>query len=208
MPASDIAHFSSAVSRASPRSASLTSPSLVRITFSGLMSRWIKPRWCACFSASATAMTISQRLLLLEDLVLVELVLDRGPLDVLHHEVVIAVDLAGVDGVDDVVVRELGGDLGLAVEPLDELLVLRQGVEQDLDGDDAIDGDLAAPCRRSPSTPCRASRGSGSRGSRACLAVSPRALRSRIDWFLVRTLASTMISSRPLDSSLDASLAL
>ena len=47
-----------------------------------------------------------------------------------------AVDLAGVDRVDDVVVRELGGDLGLALEPLDEFLVLGQGVEQDLDGDD------------------------------------------------------------------------
>ena len=58
MPASDIAQSSSPVGRARPRSASLTTPSLVWITFSGLTSRWISPRWWACFSASATAMMI------------------------------------------------------------------------------------------------------------------------------------------------------
>ena len=81
--------------------------------------------------------------LLVVDLPLVQLVLDGGPLDVLHHEVVAAVGLAGVDDADDVVVRELGGDLGLAVEPLDELPIARRVVAQDLDGDDPVDADLA-----------------------------------------------------------------
>ena len=38
--------------------------------------------------------------------------------------------------------RELGGDLGLALESLDELLVLGQGIEQDLDGHHPVDADL------------------------------------------------------------------
>ena len=40
-------------------------------------------------------------------------------LDVLHHQVVHALVLAGVVGGDDVGMRELGGRLHLAVEPLD-----------------------------------------------------------------------------------------
>ena len=80
--------------------------------------------------------------LLVEDLAPFEHVLDRLALDELHDEVVVAGDLAGVDHADDVVVRELGGDLGLAAEPLDEFLVLRQGVEQHLHGDDAVDARL------------------------------------------------------------------
>jgi hypothetical protein len=43
-----------------------------------------------------------------------------------------AVDVAGVDDPDDVVVRELGGDLGLLDEPPDELLVVDQVLQQDL----------------------------------------------------------------------------
>ena len=137
------------------------------------MSRWIRPALVGVLQRLGHRQDDLEGRLLVEDLVLVELVLDRRPLDVLHHEVVVAVDLAGVDRVDDVVVRELGGDLGLAVEPLDELLVLRQRVEQDLDGDDPVDARSAWPCRRPPSTPCRACRGSGSRGSRTCVLASP-----------------------------------
>ena len=142
MPASDRPHFSSSVIRARPRSASLTPPSLVRMTFSGLTSRWIRPRACACFSASATASDDAEGFLLVERLVLVEVVLDRVSFDVLHDEEVVAVDLAGIDRIDDVIVRQPRGDLGLALEPLDEFLVLGQGIEQDLDGDDAVDAHL------------------------------------------------------------------
>ena len=103
------------------------------------MSRWISPRECACLSASAIASDDPQGLFLVEGLVLVEEILDGGPFDILHDEVVVAVDLAGVDRVDDVVMRELGGDHRLALEPLDEFFVLGQGLEQDLDGDDPVD---------------------------------------------------------------------
>ena len=106
------------------------------------MSRWISPRWWACLSASATARTIRSASFSSKILFLSRSSLIVVALDVFHHEVVVAVDLAGVDRVDDVVVRELGGDLGLAVEPLDEFLVLGQGVEQDLDGDDPVDARL------------------------------------------------------------------
>ncbi len=41
--------------RAMPKSRTFTIPSLRTITFSGLMSRWTMPRWCAAASARATA---------------------------------------------------------------------------------------------------------------------------------------------------------
>ncbi len=83
-----------------------------------------------------------KRGLLLDDLVFIERVFDRGPFNVFHHEEVMAIHLAGIDRVDDIVVRELGGDLGLAVEPLDELFILGERIEQDLHGDDPIDARL------------------------------------------------------------------
>ena len=45
-----------------------------------------------------------ERFFLLEDLVLVEEIFDGGPFDVLHDEIIVAVDLAGVDGVHHVIV--------------------------------------------------------------------------------------------------------
>ena len=172
------------------------------------MSRWIRPRWCGVLERLGDRQHDPDGLLLLEDLVLVEVVLDRRPFDVLHHEVVVAVDLAGVDRVDDVVVRELGGDLGLALEPLDELLVLGQGVEQDLDGDDPVDADLLGlvddPHRALAELLDDLVAGDLE------LARWPRPIScsSRIIWLRVRTLASTMISSRLLDDSLSLAASL
>ncbi len=61
--------------------------------------------------------------------------LERAPLDVLHRDVVGALGLAAVVDRDDVGMRERGGVLGLAAEALDELLVGRVLLVQDLDRD-------------------------------------------------------------------------
>ncbi len=165
------------------------------------MSRWISPRWWACFSASATARTISSATFSSKTLSLSSSSLIVVALDVLHDEVVVAVDLAGVDRVDDVVVRELGGDLGLALEPLDEFLVLGQGVEQDLDGDDPVDARLPGLVD-DPHRALAELRDDLVAGDLELLGrLGPTSLSRRTDWLLVRTLASTMMSSRLLDGS-------
>jgi len=59
-----------------------------------------------------------------ERLLLVEQILERRARDVLHHEVIeAALALDAVDG-DDVGVVELGGGLGLLLEPAHDLVVL------------------------------------------------------------------------------------
>ena len=63
----------------------------------------------------------------------------RVALDVLHHDEVGAVGLAPVEHADDVRVLQVGGRLRLAAEPLDEALVGRQGREQHLDRDRAVE---------------------------------------------------------------------
>ena len=60
--------------------------------------------------------------------------LQRAPGDVLHRDVVGAVPLAAVEDADDVRVRERRRARGLALEALDELVVLGEVVVQDLDG--------------------------------------------------------------------------
>ena len=68
-----------------------------------------------------------------------EQLLQRPPLDVLHRDVVRPLRVAAVVDRDDARVREPGGVLRLAAEALDELLVARVPVVEDLDRD--------APCR-------------------------------------------------------------
>ena len=63
--------------------------------------------------------------------------LERSPLDVLHDDVVGAVELAAVEDRDDVRVGEAGGVRRLSTEALDELLVVRVPAVQHLDGDPA-----------------------------------------------------------------------
>jgi hypothetical protein len=65
--------------------------------------------------------------------------LQRSPLDVLHDDEVGAVRLAAVVDRDDVLVREPGRVRRLAPEPLDELLVARVALVQDLDRDAAAE---------------------------------------------------------------------
>ncbi len=59
--------------------------------------------------------------------------LQAPPVEVLHRDVVGALGLAPVVDRDDVRVREAGGVLRLAAEALDERLVVRVAVVQDLD---------------------------------------------------------------------------
>jgi hypothetical protein len=63
--------------------------------------------------------------------------LQRPAFDVLHDDEVRAVRRAAVEDGDDVRMRETGGMRRLAPEALDELLVVRVAVVQDLDGDPA-----------------------------------------------------------------------
>ena len=60
---------------------------------------------------------------------------ERSPVEVLHRDVVGPAPLSAVVDVDDVRVRERGRTRGLAAEALDELLVLREPLVQQLDGD-------------------------------------------------------------------------
>jgi hypothetical protein len=64
-----------------------------------------------------------------------EKLLDRAPVEVFHRDVVGALGLAAVVDRDDVRVREASRVLGFAPEPLDELVVLRVAVVEDLDRD-------------------------------------------------------------------------
>ena len=65
--------------------------------------------------------------------------LQRAALDVLHHDVVRAVGDAAVVDRDDVRVREPGGVRRLAAEALDELLVVRVPLVEDLHRDVAAE---------------------------------------------------------------------
>ncbi len=62
--------------------------------------------------------------------------------DVLHDEVRMTIDLAGVDGRDQVRVRELCCELGLAHEPHAELGAAGQVCVEDLHGDDPVEAFL------------------------------------------------------------------
>ena len=65
--------------------------------------------------------------------------LQRAPVEVLHRDVVRVLGLAAVVDRDDVRMVERGGVLRLAAEPLDELLVVRVAVVEDLDRDAAAE---------------------------------------------------------------------
>ena len=74
---------------------------------------------------------------------LFELVVDGLAFHVFHDEIVEAVGLADVHRTDDVGVVELGGGLSFLVEAVDEFLVLAHALGEDLDGHDAVQGNLA-----------------------------------------------------------------
>ena len=84
--------------------------------------------------------------------------LQRPAFHVAHHEVRAALELAKVVDRDDVGVFQPGDDLGLALEPRQEVRFGRQRLVQDLDGYVTIQFGVIEPCRRSPSRPGRSAR--------------------------------------------------
>ena len=61
-----------------------------------------------------------------------------GPVDVFHDQIMPALDLVGVEGGDDVGVMQLGGGANLALEHLHGLGRLHELRRQHLDGHDAL----------------------------------------------------------------------
>ncbi len=77
-----------------------------------------------------------------EGLLLLQHVLERRPRDVLHHEVVEAAFALDAVDRDDVRVVELGGGLGLLLEPAHDLIVLGDVGRQQLDRDLALEREI------------------------------------------------------------------
>ena len=116
-----VVEVTSVTARASPKSASLTRPSVASSTFSGLMSRCTRPTRCAAASASSTLSPMRSASPTVSA--------PRSPMcrrrfaavDVLHRQVAgLAVDALVVHA-DEAGVREPGGGAGLAPEPGDEV---------------------------------------------------------------------------------------
>ncbi len=82
------------------------------------------------------------RLLLGETPLLAEDLLERAALDVFHDEVAAAAALADLDRADDVRMGEAPGGARLAIEALDVDRVLGEALGEDLDRDDAVEGEL------------------------------------------------------------------
>ena len=126
--------------RAIPKSMTLTSPLRVTMTFAGLMSRWITPATCAyasasqIFSATSTACGSGG-----EAAARAHEVLERPPLDELHHDELRLAVGAGVVDADDVRVVQAGGGLRLAAEAVDEARIACELRQQDLDRDGAVE---------------------------------------------------------------------
>ncbi|MBK9128247.1 MAG: hypothetical protein IPM13_10670 [Phycisphaerales bacterium] len=112
--------------------------------FLGFTSRWMKPRLVGVQQGLSDLRDDLDRFLLGVHLAVGQLVVDRAALDELHDEVVKAVGLADVDGLDNVVVVELRRRPPLAVEARDELGVLAQPLRQHLHRDDAVEAELLA----------------------------------------------------------------
>ena len=85
------------------------------------MSRWTMWAAWATWTAGQQLEGDAHRLARVVAALAADVVLERLALDVLHDDVVGAVDRAPVVDVDDVGVVDAGGGLGLAAEALDEL---------------------------------------------------------------------------------------
>ncbi len=119
-----------------------------------------------------------------------DVVLERLALDVLHDDVVGAVDRAPVVDVDDVGVVDAGRGLGFAAEALDELLVAGVALEQHLDRDAAAQ---RARLRRGRRRPCRRRPAGAARGNGRRSPVLVRMRRSRAPRRHVTTLPRRLL---------------
>jgi hypothetical protein len=113
----------------------------------GLTSRWIRPAVGVLQRPRGLHHDL-QGLLLLVDAAGVQLVLDRLALDQLHHQIVDGAHRADVDGLDDVVVAELGGDVRLAGEAVEVFRLGRQPLRQDFHGHQPVHAQLLRPVDR------------------------------------------------------------
>ena len=84
------------------------------------MSRWTSPRACAASSAPQTWARTSDAHLRLEGALALDHRAQVGALDVAHRDVELPLLLARLVERDHVRVLDLGGDLGLVLEPLAE----------------------------------------------------------------------------------------
>ena len=125
--------------RARPKSATLTRPSSVRMTFSGFTSRCTMPAACAAASASSVGSTTSSASPGREHAELAEHLAQAAALQVLHGEVEQPVVLALVEDGDDTGVRQPRRRPCLPDEPRRELRVVGEVPVHDLERDVAVE---------------------------------------------------------------------
>ena len=124
--------------RASPKSATLTTPSMPMSTFSGLMSRCTMPARWAAVSPASTGSSTANASADGQPAAGVQQVAQRAAADQLHDQEDQALVGALVADRDDVGVAEHRRGAGLAGEPVDERGVVDQVVGHDLDRDRAV----------------------------------------------------------------------
>ena len=108
------------------------------------MSRWTSFFAWAWPSPCAELAEKAERLVAVErSAPAVEPVLEGAPLDVLHDDEGAVLLLADVEDLNDVRMVEPGGEAGLAREPLPHLVVAGEVVGEELDGDFAIELQVA-----------------------------------------------------------------
>ena len=122
---------------ARPKSRTLAWPPGVTITLLGLRSRWTMPAAWATARASAIWMAMERALQGSSGRPPISC-LERGPLDVLHDDVVEAVGLAHVEDGRDVGVVEGRAEAGLALEAAAGRLAVGQLRAEDLDDHRAV----------------------------------------------------------------------
>ena len=125
--------------RANPRSTNFTGPPVLgTMMLLGLMSRCTRPVWHACSRPSAACRIAAARLRHRERPVGRErFAREVGPVDELHHAVVVIPDMSGVKHFHHVgVLRHAGERLDLLLEPLDHdrvrQLLLADHLERDV----------------------------------------------------------------------------
>ena len=116
-----VVEVTSVTARASPKSASLTRPSVASSTFSGLMSRCTRPTAVRGGEGVEHALADAQRVADGQGSALADVPAQVAPVDVLHRQVAgLAVDALVVHA-DEAGVRQARGGPGLAPEPGDEV---------------------------------------------------------------------------------------